>query len=831
MYRNTTQLQLDPTQATAPSESLRFAVYRNTTQLQLDPTQATAPSESLVPQGASIALILMAAGSSSRFAQSSPKTHAIKKQWLRIGEKPLWLFVADTLSAMYPFVQIRITASEQEASYMQKLCSYEIVIGGETRQESLRNALQGIESEWVLVSDVARAGIVAVARKIISALIVTSLDSSDNAQTQSKQRAASLEKVDSRGNVDCHAAAHAAARNDREIATSEKVDSRDNAQNLNNYMQKLCSYEIVIGGETRQESLRNALQGIESEWVLVSDVARAGIVAVARKIISALIVTSLDSSDNAQTQSKQRAASLEKVDSRGNVDCHAAAHAAARNDREIATSEKVDSRDNAQNLNNPQAEGLSKETSLRSFCGNTTGAESVFDNHAAGGRIFLKKHRFARFDEKAEILKVDSRDNAQNLNNSQAAGLCGNNTEAQNVFCSQLIGGRIFDEKAGLCSGEQGDKTWASIDAASHKLPAFSKVDSRDNAQNLNNSQAAGLCGNNTEAQNVFCSQLIGGRIFDEKAGLCSGEQGDKTWASIDAASHKLPAFSQKANAQNTQVDCVAPILAVPDTAIYDESYIDRSKLFRVQTPQLSRVSALRAALESTQDQGTDESSIIKANGGIVRYIQGDRALEKLTLASDMAALEQILGQAQSWQHAAPFAPMPTLRVGNGLDVHSFEAGKVMKLGGVVIESEFGFKAHSDGDVALHSVIDAILGAMGAGDIGEWFPDSSSAWEGADSARLLEIVWGFARSVGYELCNLDLTIIAQKPRLGAYKQPIRARIAEILGVPLSAINVKATTTEQLGFVGRAEGVCAMSSVSLRIVSFAEVAQSYQLYKG
>lgn len=92
-------------------------------------------------------------------------------------------------------------------------------------------------------------------------------------------------------------------------------------------------------------------------------------------------------------------------------------------------------------------------------------------------------------------------------------------------------------------------------------------------------------------------------------------------------------------------------------------------------------------------------------------------------------------------------------------------------------------------------------------------------------------MWGFARSVGYELCNLDLTIIAQKPRLGAYKQPIRARIAEILGVPLSAINVKATTTEQLGFVGRAEGVCAMSSVSLRIVSFAEVAQSYQLYKG
>ena len=253
----------------------------------------------------------------------------------------------------------------------------------------------------------------------------------------------------------------------------------------------------------------------------------------------------------------------------------------------------------------------------------------------------------------------------------------------------------------------------------------------------------------------------------------------------------------------------------MPDTSIYDGAYIDRSKLARIQTPQLSRVSALRAALESTQ--GTDESSIIKANGGVVRYIQGDRALEKLTLASDLLALEQVLAQeVPSFMRAA--------YVGNGLDVHSFEIGKEMKLGGVVIKSELGFKAHSDGDVALHSVIDAILGAMGAGDIGEWFPDSSSAWAGADSAKLLEIVWGFAKSVGYALYNVDLTIIAQTPRLSAYKQPIRARIAEILGVPLSAINVKATTTEHLGFIGRAEGVCVMSSASLRLVSFAEVAQ-------
>lgn len=251
-------------------------MYRNTTQLQLDPTQATAPSESLVPQGASIALILMAAGSSSRFAQSSPKTHAIKKQWLRIGEKPLWLFVADTLSAMYPFVQIRITASEQEASYMQKLCSYEIVIGGETRQESLRNALQGIESEWVLVSDVARAGIVAVARKIISALIVTSLDSSDNAQTQSKQRAASLEKVDSRGNVDCHAAAHAAARNDSKNNAPHAIARNDGKNTLD-------SISIIIPCFNEKSTITDILQAVQSvqipyhkEIVIIDDCSTDG---------------------------------------------------------------------------------------------------------------------------------------------------------------------------------------------------------------------------------------------------------------------------------------------------------------------------------------------------------------------------------------------------------------------------------------------------------------------------------------------------------------------------------------------------------------------------
>lgn len=306
---------------------------------------------------------------------------------------------------------------------------------------------------------------------------------------------------------------------------------------------------------------------------------------------------------------------------------------------------------------------------------------------------------------------------------------------------------------------------------------------------------------------------------------------------------------STGAHSAQSAIDCVVPYLPVADTATYQGAHIDRQALRRIQTPQLSRVSTLKSALaKSLHDQGTDESSIIAAHGGRVAYVLGDSALEKLTFTSDMAQLENLLAPYLTTPASQPIRPthpihqacaqppiralpalqsypIPPIYVGNGLDVHEFMQGGVMKLGGVEIESELSFKAHSDGDVALHSLTDAILGAMGAGDIGEWFPDSSAEFAGADSAKLLAQVWGFARSVGFALCNADLTIIAQTPRLSDYKQPMRARIAEILGVPLACVNVKATTTESLGFVGRKEGICVMSSVALRLVGLSEVAQS------
>jgi 2-C-methyl-D-erythritol 4-phosphate cytidylyltransferase/2-C-methyl-D-erythritol 2,4-cyclodiphosphate synthase len=137
-----------------------------------------------------------------------------------------------------------------------------------------------------------------------------------------------------------------------------------------------------------------------------------------------------------------------------------------------------------------------------------------------------------------------------------------------------------------------------------------------------------------------------------------------------------------------------------------------------------------------------------------------------------------------------------------------------MYLGGVEIESDFGFSAHSDGDVALHALIDAILGAVGAGDIGELFPDSSDEFKGIDSKELLKRVDEFVKSIGYIYDNIDITIIAQKPRIGEYKEAMREVIAKILELEKIRVNIKATTTEKLGFVGRGEGVAVQAVATL-----------------
>lgn len=154
------------------------------------------------------------------------------------------------------------------------------------------------------------------------------------------------------------------------------------------------------------------------------------------------------------------------------------------------------------------------------------------------------------------------------------------------------------------------------------------------------------------------------------------------------------------------------------------------------------------------------------------------------------------------------------LRIGQGFDVHAFGPGEHIMLGGVRIAYNRGFVAHSDGDVLLHALTDAILGAAALGDIGQWFPDTDSQYKDADSAALLAAVWQHLCEEGWGLVNADITVLAERPKLGPYQAEIRARIAQILDVTEAQIGLKATTTEALGFVGRQEGVACQAVVLL-----------------
>ncbi|MDA8353453.1 MAG: 2-C-methyl-D-erythritol 2,4-cyclodiphosphate synthase [Firmicutes bacterium] len=154
------------------------------------------------------------------------------------------------------------------------------------------------------------------------------------------------------------------------------------------------------------------------------------------------------------------------------------------------------------------------------------------------------------------------------------------------------------------------------------------------------------------------------------------------------------------------------------------------------------------------------------------------------------------------------------IRVGQGFDVHQFADDRPLILGGIEIPHSRGLSGHSDADVLLHAITDAVLGALGKGDIGTHFPDTDPEYEGADSAKLLREVWLMAEREGFSLGNLDATVIAQKPKMVPYIQQIRERVAGLLHGELSNINIKATTTEHLGFAGREEGIAAMAVVCL-----------------
>ena len=254
-----------------------------------------------------------------------------------------------------------------------------------------------------------------------------------------------------------------------------------------------------------------------------------------------------------------------------------------------------------------------------------------------------------------------------------------------------------------------------------------------------------------------------------------------------------------------------APVLAVGDTLArghrnLDEP-VDRTGLVRVQTPQAFRLEALRHAYGIWPGGApTDETTVLLAAGLQVATVVGDPALEKLTTAADFQRAEQWI--------AGRLSP----RTGMGFDVHAFAGEGPVLLGGIAVPHSRGLAGHSDADVVLHAITDALLGAGGLGDIGEHFPPSDPTWKGVSSDVFLRHAVELLRSRGAIIDHVDCTIVAEEPKVGPHRSAIRQRVAEIAGLSLNQVSIKATTTEGLGLTGRREGIAAQAVASIRMGS-------------
>jgi 2-C-methyl-D-erythritol 4-phosphate cytidylyltransferase/2-C-methyl-D-erythritol 2,4-cyclodiphosphate synthase len=255
-----------------------------------------------------------------------------------------------------------------------------------------------------------------------------------------------------------------------------------------------------------------------------------------------------------------------------------------------------------------------------------------------------------------------------------------------------------------------------------------------------------------------------------------------------------------------------APVLPVGDTlAKASETLgepVDRARLARVQTPQAFRLEALKSAYDVwTGPSPTDETTVMRSAGMKVAAVEGDPALEKLTFPADFERAEQWLGGTL------------TPRTGMGFDVHAFSGEGPIMLGGIEVPHNRGLAGHSDADVVLHAITDALLGAAGLGDIGEHFPPSDARWKGADSSHFLAHAVELLHEKGAVIDHVDSTIIVEAPKIGPHRDAMRARIAQIAGLSVDQVSVKATTTEGLGFTGRGEGIAAQAVASIRMGSW------------
>lgn len=248
------------------------------------------------------------------------------------------------------------------------------------------------------------------------------------------------------------------------------------------------------------------------------------------------------------------------------------------------------------------------------------------------------------------------------------------------------------------------------------------------------------------------------------------------------------------------ETDAAAPALPVSDalkrqTGTTLEA-VDRTGLYRVQTPQAFRRSLILSALNETDVSLVDDLAAVERMGASVTLTDGHERYSKITYAEDFETMSSLLSTS---------LPM---RIGKGFDVHAFGSGSAVTLCGIAIPHEASLAGHSDADVAWHALTDAILGALALGDIGDHFPPSDPKWKGADSAVFLRAAIDLAKDKGYVLNNCDLTIICEAPKVKPHREAMRQRTAEVTGVAINCISVKATTTEKLGFTGRREGIAA-----------------------
>jgi 2-C-methyl-D-erythritol 4-phosphate cytidylyltransferase/2-C-methyl-D-erythritol 2,4-cyclodiphosphate synthase len=269
-----------------------------------------------------------------------------------------------------------------------------------------------------------------------------------------------------------------------------------------------------------------------------------------------------------------------------------------------------------------------------------------------------------------------------------------------------------------------------------------------------------------------------------------------------------------------SEADGAIPALPVADTLKKSEAEgavvtVSRDHLWRAQTPQAFRRDRLLAAYAAWPTDGaepTDDAGVVERAGGVIALAPGDPLLMKLTYPEDFTMAEALIAALDG----PPGGEARVTCIGQGFDAHRFGPGDAVWLCGVKIAHDKTLIGHSDADAGLHALTDALLGAIGEGDIGDHFPPTDPKWRGVDSAVFLQHAAGLVRAKGGTIVNVDVTLICERPRIKIHREAMRERLGELLGLPLARVSVKATTTERMGFTGREEGLAAQAIAAVSL---------------